>query len=640
VVAIQEERLSRIKRVGLNGAASSLAIRYCLQAAGIRANDLSAIAISGLTYTRSPEHDVQQNPLLQPSLHKTPCFAITHHLAHACSVFATSGMKQAGVLVVDGAGSPFEELDENEQNVAISKRNGLELVSLYLAADCRITPLEKQISDAPSWRTVLIRHDDHMPTFRSLGAIFNSLALHMFGQANEAGKVMGLAPYGKRTIPRDDFFELRGNEFVFKDIIPVRYKTGYPWPNCAHEYQDLACSAQEALESGLLTLARRLKLLSGCDKLCFSGGVALNSVANERIVGESGFKDFYFYPAAEDSGIAVGAAYYAWWQLTGTNLRRKLNHDSLGAVYTGSDISQALSKVSSVAVRRPGDVIDAAVDLLCDGWIVGWFTGGSEFGPRSLGQRSILCDPRRGDAKDFVNSRVKHRESFRPFAPAILLEKLDEWFEVDPAFKESPFMLRVMPFKEEKRALVPAVVHVDGTGRVQSLTRENNGRFYELVKRFGERTGVPILLNTSFNIMGEPIVETPDDAFWCFLFTGLDALVFDDRVVTKRGGTFTSVLDLYPSLTINRTAIELPAGADGSTAGAVTVQVNTRWGPCRQSVPIESLSILRNVDGRCTVRQVMERLASDGAQFNEHQFLWAIASLRRQLILDLSDRPV
>jgi carbamoyltransferase len=319
LVAIQEERLNRIKRASVQGASASLAIQYCLQEAGIKASDLSAIAISGLPYTKSTEHDLMRNPLLQLSVHHTPWFWIPHHLAHAYSAFATSGMKESAVLVVDGAGSPFEELALEEQHAALSKRPGLELISLYLASGAQIVPLEKQISDEPSWRTVLIRHEDHMPMFRSLGTIFNALALQMFGQNSEAGKVMGLAPYGHPTIPVSDFFTIHENEFLFSDVVSERFKKGDLWPSHERDYQDLACSAQQALEVALVTLTQRLRFLSKCDNLCYAGGVALNSVANERIVKESGFKDCYFYPAAEDSGVAVGAAYYALWKLTGSN---------------------------------------------------------------------------------------------------------------------------------------------------------------------------------------------------------------------------------------------------------------------------------------------------------------------------------
>src|SRR6185369_15684150 len=288
-----------------------------------------------------------------------------------------------------------------------------------------------------------------------------------------------------------------------------------------------------ALEDALLYLAGRIRGLSRSDNLCYAGGVALNSVANERIIRESGFSNVYIMPAAEDSGTAIGAAYHGLWQLTKHNSQRPLFHDAPGRTYSAADITIALNGSADIRVIRSTDVISDAVELICDGKIVGWFDGGSELGPRALGQRSILCDPRRRDGKEILNRRVKMREAFRPFAPAVLLEEAVNWFEFGDTTPESPFMLRVVPVNEEKKEKVPAIVHVDGTGRVQTLTRENNSRFYELVKKFQDKTGVPMLLNTSFNRMGQPIIETPADAIECLLNTGLDCCVFEDRIVFK-----------------------------------------------------------------------------------------------------------
>jgi carbamoyltransferase len=256
-------------------------------------------------------------------------------------------------------------------------------------------------------------------------------------------------------------------------------------------------------------------------------------VANERIIRESGFRNVYIMPAAEDSGTAIGAAYHGLWQLAGHNSRRQLLHDSPGRTYSPADVSAVLDQTANVQVVYSNNMISDTVELLCDGKMVGWFAGGSELGPRALGQRSILCDPRRPDAKETLNRRVKMREAFRPFAPAVLLEETPGWFEFGDVLPESPFMLRVCQVNGEKKQEVPAVVHVDGTGRLQTLTQENNGSFYELVREFYQKTGVPMLLNTSFNRMGEPIVETPADAMRCLLNTGLDCCVFEDRIVFK-----------------------------------------------------------------------------------------------------------
>ena len=344
---------------------------------------------------------------------------------------------------------------------------------------------------------------------------------------------MGLAPYGSAEFPSSDFFEIANEKFCFKDNVPFKFRHDERWPNRTSEYEALASSVQAALEDALLYLVQHLRERCRSDNLCYAGGVALNSVANERIIRESGFKNVYIMPAAEDSGAAIGAAYHGLWQLTQHNSQCRILHDAPGRTYTLADVSAALDQTSNVNVVHSTNVISDAVELVCDGKIIGWFDGGSELGPRALGQRSILCDPRQPDAKDTLNRRVKMRESFRPFAPAVLLEEAPNWFEFDGATPESPFMLRVCQVKHEKKDRVPAVVHVDGTGRLQTLTRENNGRFYELVKKFHEETGVPILLNTSFNRMGQPIIETPADAIQCLVDTGLDCCVFEDRIVFK-----------------------------------------------------------------------------------------------------------
>jgi carbamoyltransferase len=344
---------------------------------------------------------------------------------------------------------------------------------------------------------------------------------------------MGLAPYGQAEFPTSEFFDVASGKFHYKDAVPLRFRFNARWPNRTDEYKALAASVQSALEDALLYLVQHLRELCGGENLCYAGGVALNSVANERIIRESGFKNVYIMAAAEDSGTAIGAAYHGLWQLTKYNSQRPILHDGPGRTYTSADVSAAISATENIHVVNSTDVISDAVDLLCDGKIIGWFDGGSELGPRALGQRSILCDPRRPDAKDTLNLRVKMRESFRPFAPAVLLEEASNWFDFDGTPRESPFMLRVIDVKPEKKNAVPAIVHVDGTGRVQTLTRANNGRFYDLVHKFHEKTGVPVLLNTSFNRMGEPIIETPTDAIACLLNTGLDCCVFEDRIIFK-----------------------------------------------------------------------------------------------------------
>jgi carbamoyltransferase len=532
VVAIQEERLSRRKRHRIFGAQHSLALDYCFDYAGIRPRDLSMIVLCVQGRASAASQDLTLNPRLEVKENAIPTMVIPHHLAHAASAFGTSGFGESAILVIDGIGSPEEDLSEEERKCIVNPmEDGWEIISLYSGANAVITPLEKHVAEGRKWLTT---DRSRMPLFRSLGGIFSAAAVQIFGGDLEAGKVMGLAPYGRPVYPPSDFFEIDNGRFIFSDKIPSLFQHAERWPAHQEEYQDLACSVQNALEVALLYLVEHLHDLYPSSNLCYAGGVALNSVANERIIRESEFNNVYVMPAAEDSGPAIGAAYYGLWQMTRKNGRRRLLHDAVGRSYSRPAIEQAIAETPAVEPVESKDVISDAANLVIDGKIVGWFQGRSELGPRALGQRSILCDPRRPDGKEVLNSRVKHREAFRPFAPVILLEEAPEWFEMDGVNPESAFMLRICMFKEGKKPMVPAVVHVDGTGRIQTVTKEANGPFYDLIKKFYERTGVPIILNTSFNINGMPIVETPQDALLCLLSTGIDYCVLEDAIVRKR----------------------------------------------------------------------------------------------------------
>lgn len=531
VVAIQEERLSRFKRHRIYGRGPSLATAYCLNYAGIDPAELDLVVLCVQGRLQDEIHDIALDPFLKIKSRGIPVLTIPHHYGHAVSAFATSGFEESAILVVDGAGSPVTDLTDAEKRLLNGQAtDAWETISLYYGAGTEIIPLEKHVVDQGAW---VVRYQTEMWGFGSLGGMFTAAARQIFGEVSEAGKVMGLAAYGKPEFSSGDFFEIEGGRFCFKDTVPLRFRHERRWPDAAPEYEALAASVQVALETALLYLVQHLSELRQSKNLCYAGGVALNSVANERIIRESGYENVYIIPAAEDSGAAVGAAYYGLWHLTGHNSRRRLPHDAFGRSYSEADLSDALNQISKVRTVESTDVISDAVELLCDGKIIGWFDGGSELGPRALGQRSILCDPRRPDGKEILNRRVKMREAFRPFAPAVLLEEAPNWFEFAGTSPESPFMLRVCEVKSQKKDEVPAIVHADGTGRLQTLTPEANGRFYELVKRFYERTGVPMLLNTSFNRMGQPIVETPTDAIECLLSTGLDCCVFEDRIVFK-----------------------------------------------------------------------------------------------------------
>ena len=268
--------------------------------------------------------------------------------------------------------------------------------------------------------------------------------------------------------------------------------------------------------------------------LCVAGGVALNCVANGRIVREAGYDNVWIQPAAGDDGIAIGCAYYGHLAILKKPRSFVMQHAYLGREYRAAEMRAAAGKKMislQTTLTASQDICAEAARLLSQGYVLGWFSGRSEFGPRALGNRSIIADPRTAEMKDKLNRRVKHRQAFRPFAPIVLADRAQDVFE---GAEESPYMLLVKRVRPQWRDKVPAIVHVDGTARVQTVRREHNERLYRLLEQFASLTGVPVLLNTSFNVKGEPMVETPEDAIKCFLGTGIDYLVLDDFVMAKR----------------------------------------------------------------------------------------------------------
>lgn len=638
VAAIQEERLSRIKRDRVYGARDSLAVSYCLQAAGIEPGDLDLVVLCAQEAVSSDEYDLASNRQLDLVRGRVPWLTIPHHLGHAVHAFATSGFEDAAILVVDGLGSPFEDLLPEEQALAPDATDGWETISLYEASGTTLTPLEKHLNVDGNW---LQPRPEGMSRFRSLGGIYSAAAGQLFGNPMEAGKVMGLAPYGTPTFAPGEFFTLADGRFLFHDTVPERFNHHRKWPECELEYRNLAASVQGALEVAIEHLVGRLASLSQSPRLCYSGGVALNCIANEKIIRGSRFSDVYIPPAAEDSGVAMGAAYFGLWHLTGRNTRRALRKDAVGRVYSRDEIDRAIQATPGVKVTKCGaeEVLDETVARLCDGDFGGWFQGASELGPRALGGRSIVADPRRPDAKDQLNGRVKHREAFQPFAPAILEDQADEWFELGGASASSPFMLRVWPFKPEARDRVPAVVHVDGTGRVETVSRDGDHPFYPLLDRFARATGVPIVLNTSFNGRGEPIVETPEDALWCMLETGLDFVVLEDRLV-ERDESIRSLLDLVPVLLTELTqdVLRRPEGfAEDRPADTVlTARVRTPWGIREERLPSTLHPLIAAIDGVTDGWALRERIgANTGRAPEPRQLAGALSELRRSSVIAL-----
>ncbi|CAK0780664.1 carbamoyltransferase [Gammaproteobacteria bacterium] len=529
LVAIKEERLTRHKHQRLTvGSTLCGSIIYCLDAVDISIEQIDLVVVCAQGHSRSPKRDIGRNRLLASLAANGKVRWLPHHAAHAISAYALSGFEEAAVLVVDSIGSHVSDLWPSEIQVARGPKTGsFETSSGYMARGTSLEPIHKTLTHTNACDPM---NGPGLFRFGSLGRMYEAVSKLTFSSGKECGKVMGLAPLGLPTHSPTAFFNIDGDDLHFHPTVPDLHSTVAPWPAEQERHRNLACSAQGALEAGLLHLALDLRARTGARHLCFAGGTALNGVANEKLLRDAGFDDIFIPPAADDSGCAIGAAYWGLWQLGGQHPAQRLRADSLGRHYDADSVVDAAARTPGVALLPHASASREAVARMLDGQYIGWFSGGSEFGPRALGQRSILCDPRGAHRKDELNARIKQRESFRPFAPAILREHAREWFELAQDNDDSPFMLRVSPVKTEKRPLVPAVVHVDGSGRLQTVDAEGNPAFHALVAEFYRRTGVPLVLNTSFNGKNEPIVETPKHALACMLATGLDAVIFQEHV--------------------------------------------------------------------------------------------------------------
>ena len=640
IVAIQEERVSGIKRARIVHHADSLAVRYCLDHAGLAIGDVDlvvACAFSG-TPVPAPASDVRR------------FLAIPHHLGHAHAVFTTSGFDDAAILIIDGQGGTVDALPAAERanvkrGVVPGQQRETEVISIYRAAGDELRCVEKHAGEfLPGWTaTRATAAPRSLPAFGSLGGMYSAAADLIFGDPLEAGKVMGLAPYGRPAWPVEAFLTLADDGCVhYADRVAHELRDLLPWPANQELFANLAASVQAALEHAVLAFAARACRIAGSDRLCYAGGVALNSVANELVHTRLGLADVYVMPAAEDSGAAIGAAYHGYQVLTGRLAKRRLAHDSVGRTYVAADIERAIASTPCIEPVATTDAIDAVVDRLCAGEIVGWFEGGSELGPRALGQRTILCDARRADGKARLNDRVKHRESFRPFAPAILLEETAAWFETSPEFRDSPAMLRVLKFRPGRADEVPAAAHVDGTGRVQTVTAAANPGLHALLRRFQARTGVPILVNTSFNVAGEPIVESPEDALWCLLATDIDAVVLEGRLVRKADG-YRSLLQLSPRLRARELRVAFPI-ADGALrlklpdARDLQLVTPTRYGELAHGIRPQDAAMFALCDGTRTGADVLAMLRRAQPDLDEAIFVRRLAYYRRTHALALTAR--
>jgi carbamoyltransferase len=531
--AVAEERLSRLKH---DARFPSLSIEACLAAVGIRADqldfvcfgwppaiealkhDLKCMATGSLPLTyidlvstvrRNLNHTRKQNGRKQ-FLARFPTKAqfrfVEHHLAHAISAYSFSGFDDAAVLVLDGRGA-------------------WEASSLWHGRDGRL------------------EHVWTIPWPNSLGLFYAQFTQYLgFQPYSDEWKVMGLAPYGEPGINLRDFIVPDDNPYKVSTRLllddkpsPLAGITARLGPQREAEsevdpkHKNVAFAVQDACEEAMMTLARAAVAKIGSRNICLAGGVALNSKANGKILSSGIVDRIFVQPAAGDDGVCLGAALAPYLDNGGKLPMHKMRHAYLGAENSDEEIEKALTTYK-LRATRVADPAAAAAEMLADGKIVGWVQGRMEFGPRALGARSILADPRDPEMNAKVNNAVKFREWWRPFAPSMLAEVAGEYIE---SATDSPFMILTAQVKPEKRSIIPSVTHVDGSARPQTVERDVNPLYWRLIREFGNRTGVPVVMNTSFNLRGEPIVSTPTDAVRTFFSSGMDALVIGNFVVEK-----------------------------------------------------------------------------------------------------------
>ena len=547
VAAANEERFSRLKHD------ASLPIRaanWCLEEAGITVDELDYVVFyekplrkferlmsmqllhfpkSLKAFQRSSmvwltEKLWIRNALVkQLDVHPDKLLWCEHHLSHASSVFYASGLEEAAILTVDGVGE-------------------WATTALWRADASGIHPISQ------------INFPD------SIGLIYSAFTAFLgFRVNNGEYKVMGMAAYGdpiyeeqvrQVLIPDED-----GSFSVNRKFVSYHYSAtdsytpafeklfGEPrFPGTTFDpttpegkrYADIAASIQKVTEDCLVGLANRLHKETGLDHLCMAGGVALNSVANTEILNRSPFKTLQVHPAAGDAGGSLGAAYWAWNEVLNHERGPALTTAGLGKSWSHEDIGALLTDLKITHEDLGESLAERAAEDIADGKVIGWFQGGFEWGPRALGHRSILANPRDPDMQDRVNEKVKFRERFRPFAPSVLEGAEDRYFEI-PEGADQPirWMLMVVPVKEDQREAMPAITHVDGTARIHVVTNQANPEYHKLLVQLGEKTGHPIVLNTSFNLKGEPIVHSPVSALATFMRCGLDALYLGSYRIDK-----------------------------------------------------------------------------------------------------------
>jgi len=557
VAAVEEERFRRIKHwAGF----PSEAVKYCLSAAGVGIDEVEHVALN-----RDPSANLMKKVLF--SFAKRPSLAaVTDRLKNAVKV--RSVQEEIGVSL----GVP--------QQWVKAKVHNIEHHRAHMASAFLVSPFESAavvsvdgfgdfvstMWGAGNGSKITVQDQVNFP--HSLGLFYLAMTQYLgFTHYGDEYKVMGLAPYGSPTemgkmrrivhLKPKGRFELDLDYFLHhSEGVSMVWEGGEPKIGTVYSAQlaellgparkpdepltqyhkDLAASMQAMYEEAFFHILEHVYEATGSPNLSLAGGCAMNSVANGKIFQRSPFKDVYIQSAAGDAGGAIGAAFAVWNQELQNPRDFVMEHAYYGPAFSDADIQVLLENkqgdLAGCSLERIPDemrLCRATAERIAEGKVIGWFQGRMEWGPRALGNRSILGDPRRADMKDILNFKIKRRESFRPFAPSILRERVAEWFETD---YDVPFMLQVYQIREEKRADIPAVTHVNGSGRLQTVTEAQNPRYYRLIRTFGELSGVPILLNTSFN-ENEPVVCRPQEALDCFLRTRMDVLVMGDWLISR-----------------------------------------------------------------------------------------------------------
>jgi carbamoyltransferase len=544
VAAAEEERFNRKKHYS---DFPELAVAYCLKEAGVTIDEVDHIvfyekpfqkfnriletilAYWPLTYAswlKGMPQWLGQKLAMGGDIQKhlgteQEILFCQHHLSHAASAFLVSPFEESAIITADGVG------EWTTTGWGVGRGNQIEM-----------------------------HQELRFP--HSVGLLFSAITAYLGFRVNDAEwKVMGLAPYGEpkyvdkfREVVdiKDDGsirFDLRyfAHGYSTKRMFNARWERLFGQPQRPREaeltdfHRDIAHSGQKIVEEIMVKMAAHVHRETGMKNLCLAGGVGLNCVANWRILQETGFENIYIQPAAGDSGGALGAAFYVYNSVLNNPREFRMDHAYWGPSFENDEIKRALNLMGAEYeyIEDEAALLDRVVDWIIEGKVIGWFQGRLEFGPRALGARSLVADARNPKMKDIINAKVKFREAFRPFAPSVIREKAHEYFEM-PEGMDMPFMLLVPKVRKEKHGVIPAVTHQDGTGRVQTVTEEQNGRYYRLIKAFGERTGVPVVINTSFNVRGEPIVCTPRDAYNTFNNTGIDVIVMGNYLITEKPG--------------------------------------------------------------------------------------------------------